>query len=45
MLEAENSLEHPQAVAPVTGTAAVKDGVIATELGAYSVTVFRVREQ
>ncbi|HWT66383.1 MAG TPA: alpha-L-arabinofuranosidase C-terminal domain-containing protein [Terracidiphilus sp.] len=44
-LEAENSFEHPQAVAPVTGTAVVKDGVIATELGAYSVNVYRVSEQ
>ncbi|MDR3737434.1 MAG: alpha-L-arabinofuranosidase C-terminal domain-containing protein [Terracidiphilus sp.] len=44
-LEAENSFKHPKAVAPVAGTADVKDGVLATELGPYSVNVYRVSEQ
>jgi len=43
--DAENSVEHPKAVAPVTGTAAVKGGVIAAELGAYSVKVYRISAQ
>jgi alpha-N-arabinofuranosidase len=41
-LEAENSFEHPRAVAPVESTAEVKAGKIAVELGPYSVNVFRV---
>ena len=41
-LAAENSFEHPTAVAPVASTVEMDSGKIAGRLGAYSVTVFRV---
>lgn len=41
-LEAENSFEHPKNVAPQTATAAVRDGLLAVELGPYSINVYRV---
>jgi alpha-N-arabinofuranosidase len=40
--QAENSFEHPTAVAPAASTAEVHAGKIATELSPYSVTVYRV---
>jgi alpha-N-arabinofuranosidase len=41
-LNAENSFEEPKHLAPQEGTAAVRSGKIAAELGPYSLTVFRV---
>ena len=41
-LNAENSFEHPSAVAPESATAEVKAGKMAVELRPYSVTVYRV---
>jgi alpha-N-arabinofuranosidase len=41
-LDAENSFEHPRAVAPVDSMAEMKAGKIAAELGPYSVNVYRV---
>ena len=40
--QAENSFEHPTAVAPVASTAEVRAGKISTQLSPYSVTVYRV---
>ena len=40
-LEAENSFDHPTAVAPESSTAEVKSGKISVQLRPYSVTVFR----
>jgi alpha-L-arabinofuranosidase len=41
-LNAENSFDHPNAVAPESSTLAVSSGVIAVELRPYSLTVYRV---
>jgi alpha-L-arabinofuranosidase len=41
-LDAENSLDQPTTLAPTYSTMAVKSGRIPVELGAYSLTVFRV---
>ncbi len=41
-LSAENSFDHPTAVAPESSTAEARPGVIAVELRPYSVTVYRV---
>ena len=41
-LNAENSFEHPTAVAPVSSTLDVKSGDIAVQLRPYSVTVYRI---
>lgn len=40
--QAENSFDHPTAVAPAASTADVRSGKITTELRPYSVTVYRV---
>ena len=44
-LSAENSFDHPTAVAPVSSTLDVKSGTIPVQLGAYSVTVYRIPAQ
>jgi alpha-N-arabinofuranosidase len=44
-LSAENSFEHPRAVAPETSNFEVKSGTIAVELRPYSVTVYRIPVQ
>ena len=44
-LSAENSFEQPKRVAPKRGTAEVKAGRLAVELGAYSVNVYRIAVQ
>jgi alpha-N-arabinofuranosidase len=44
-LSAENSFEHPKAVAPETSNFEVKSGTIAVELRPYSVTVYRIPVQ
>ncbi|MFM2287743.1 MAG: hypothetical protein RL684_886 [Pseudomonadota bacterium] len=41
-LDAENSLDQPTTLAPTYSTMAVKSGRIPVELGAYSLTVYRV---
>jgi len=41
-LSAENSFEHPRAVAPETSNFEVKSGTIAVELRPYSVNVYRI---
>jgi alpha-N-arabinofuranosidase len=41
-LDAENSFEHPTAVAPESSTLPVAMGAIAAQLPAYSVTVYRI---
>jgi alpha-L-arabinofuranosidase len=41
-LDAENSFDHPQAIAPEQSTIAVRTGAISTQLPAYSVNVYRV---
>ncbi len=41
-LNAENSFEHPTAIAPEASTAEMKNGTITTVLQPYSVTVYRV---
>lgn len=41
-LTAENSFEHPTAVAPVSSTLEVKSGTIPVQLRPYSVTVYRI---
>jgi alpha-N-arabinofuranosidase len=40
--QAENSFDHPTAVAPTASTAEVRLGKITTQLSPYSVTVYRV---
>jgi alpha-N-arabinofuranosidase len=44
-LGAENSFEHPKAVAPEFSTAAVKAGVVSVLLQPYSVSVYRIPAQ
>ena len=41
-LNAENSFDHPTAIAPEASTAEVKSGKIAVELPPYSVNVYRI---
>ncbi len=41
-LNAENSFDHPTAVAPEASTAEVRAGVISTRLGPYSLNVYRI---
>jgi alpha-N-arabinofuranosidase len=41
-LNAENSFDHPTAVAPQASTLAIGSGAIAVELRPYSVTVYRI---
>lgn len=41
-VKAENSFEHPQAVAPQHATAEVRSGKLAVELGPYSLNVYRI---
>jgi len=44
-LEAENSFEHPTAVAPESSTLGVKSGTIPVQLLPYSLTVYRIPDQ
>ena len=44
-LTAENSFDHPTAVAPANSTTQLNSGAIAAQLPAYSVTVYRVPMQ
>jgi alpha-N-arabinofuranosidase len=44
-LNAENSFEHPTAVAPRPSTAEVKSGKLAVQLPPYSVNVYRIAMQ
>jgi alpha-N-arabinofuranosidase len=44
-LNAENSFEHPVAVAPESSTLEVKAGAISVQLGPYSVNVYRIPAQ
>jgi alpha-L-arabinofuranosidase len=44
-LSAENSFDHPTAVAPESSTIDVKNGTIAAQLRPYSVTVYRIPAQ
>jgi alpha-N-arabinofuranosidase len=44
-LTAENSFDHPAAVAPISSTTTLNSGAIETLLPAYSVTVYRVPMQ
>lgn len=44
-LNAENSLDHPRAVAPRSSTLAVKSANFAVQLEPYSVTVYRIPVQ
>jgi alpha-N-arabinofuranosidase len=44
-LGAENSFDHPTAVAPVSSTMDVTSGTIPVQLGAYSVNVYRIQVQ
>jgi alpha-N-arabinofuranosidase len=44
-LNAENSFEHPTAVAPRPSTAEVKSGKLSVELPPYSVNVYRIAMQ
>ncbi len=44
-LSAENSFDHPTAVAPQSSTLDVKSGTIPVELRPYSVTVYRIPAQ
>jgi alpha-L-arabinofuranosidase len=41
-LDAENSFEHPKAVAPESSSFEVKTGTIAVQLRAYSLNVYRI---
>jgi alpha-N-arabinofuranosidase len=41
-LNAENSFDHPTAVAPEASTLEVKSGILPVQLRPYSVTVFRI---
>ena len=41
-LEAENSFDHPRAVAPESSSAEIRSGVISIQLRPYSVNVYRV---
>jgi len=42
-LNAENSFDHPTAVAPESSTVEVKPGAIAVQLPPYSLSVYRFR--
>jgi alpha-N-arabinofuranosidase len=44
-LTAENSFDHPTAVAPVSSTLEVKSGIIPVQLRPYSVTVYHIPAQ
>jgi alpha-N-arabinofuranosidase len=44
-LKAENSFDHPTAIAPVSSTLDVGQGSVAAELQPYSVTVYRIPVQ
>jgi alpha-N-arabinofuranosidase len=44
-LSAENSFDHPTAVAPESSTVAIQSASLAVELRPYSVTVFRIPAQ
>ena len=44
-LNAENSFEHPRNVAPKTSTVQTTSGTIRTQLGPYSINVYRVPVQ
>jgi alpha-L-arabinofuranosidase len=44
-LTAENSFDHPKAVAPESSTVEAMGGVIPVELRSYSVTVYRIPMQ
>ena len=44
-LNAENSFDHPTAVAPESSTVDVRNGTIAVQLRPYSVTVYRIPAQ
>jgi len=44
-LNAENSLDHPTAVAPESSTIEVRSGTIPVQLRPYSVTVYRIPAQ
>ena len=44
-LNAENSFDHPTAVAPVSSTLEVKSGIIPVQLRPYSLTVYRIPAQ
>jgi alpha-N-arabinofuranosidase len=44
-LNAENSFDHPTAVAPESSTLEVRTGTIAVQLRPYSVTVYRIPAQ
>jgi alpha-N-arabinofuranosidase len=44
-LNAENTFEHPTAVAPVSSSFEVKDGAITVQLQAYSLNVYRIPVQ
>ncbi len=41
-LDAENSFDHPQAVAPAASTAEVKAGTLSVQLAPYSLNVYRI---
>jgi len=44
-LNAENSFDHPTAVAPESSTLEVRSGIIAVQLRPYSATVYRIPAQ
>ncbi len=44
-LSAENSFEHPTAVAPESSTAEIRAGILAVELHPYSVSAYRIPAQ
>jgi alpha-N-arabinofuranosidase len=44
-LKAENSFDHPMAVAPESSTAEVSSGILTAQLRPYSVTVYRIPAQ
>jgi alpha-N-arabinofuranosidase len=44
-LNAENSLDHPMAVAPESSTIELRSGTIPVQLRPYSITVYRIPAQ
>ena len=44
-LNAENSFDHPTAVAPESSTIEVRSGIISVQLRPYSVTIYRIPAQ
>jgi len=44
-LSTENSFEHPEAIAPLSSSAAVKAGVLSVRLRPYSLNVYRIPAQ